>query len=121
MDGKSGDTADLTINGATAAPGKNTSTATGATGTQTDTTNTATATVGAGGTVNLAEVLGTSNAGAYTVSNFTCTSGTLNWTAGAKTATLTAPNSGSVTCTVTNTRTTVTVNLQKSWVERRNW
>ena len=112
VNGSNGDTTALTINGANT----KTSTSNGTVGTQTDTANVSTASVAPGSTVSLAEVLGASNVGAYSVSGFTCTGATISWTSGAKTATFTAPASGAVTCTVTNTRTTSSVTFQKAWV-----
>ena len=66
--------------------------------------------------MTVAELLGASNTGTYTVTNFVCSGAPISWTTGAPNGSFTAPASGSVTCTVTNTRTTVTVNLQKTWI-----
>src|SRR5690606_27669527 len=76
---------------------------------------TATDTVPSGSTVNLSEALGAGNTGTYTVSDFTCTGAAISWVDGASTASFTAPSSGTVTCTVTNTRKSTTLILQKTW------
>ncbi|MEE2524471.1 DUF11 domain-containing protein [Pseudarthrobacter sp. J47] len=109
-----GDTADLDITatlGQTPADGA-TSTADG-TAQFTDTTNVVTANVLSGETIQLAEVLGAANIGAYT-SSLSCNAGPS--TAGT-TGSYTMPKTAApVTCTFTNNRTSVELVLEKEWI-----
>ncbi|MEE2569546.1 DUF11 domain-containing protein [Pseudarthrobacter sp. J64] len=113
-----GDTADLDITatlGQTPADGA-TSTADGA-AQFTDTTNVVTANVLSGETVQLAEVLGAGNVGAYS-SSLSCNAAGLDpeptpGTTGSYTMPKTA---APVTCTFTNNRTSVELVLEKEWI-----
>jgi hypothetical protein len=117
LNGSAGDTAGLSINGATTAPGFATSTATGS-AVFTDATHQATAAVEPGSRVNLAETLGASNTGTYT-STIGCDNAILTPAQPGTSASFTMPAganaSTTVTCTVTNTRRQATLTLEKVW------
>ncbi len=112
-----GDTAALTITGSDAATfGSATSTATGAAGSATDTVNRATAVIFSGGTVDLAEDLGAGNTGSYT-SLIVCDQPGLTPDPDGQGGSYTVPETPiAVTCTITNTRTSAVLTLQKTWV-----
>lgn len=115
LNGAEGDTAGLSIDGATVAPGFATSTASGLPD-FTDTTNRATAVIEPGAAVALAETLG-ENTGTYT-STIGCDRGVLDPVPG-RTGSFTMPPgfgaADTVTCTFTNTRTQATLELTKVW------
>jgi hypothetical protein len=111
VNGVSGDKADLAINGATASPGKATSTANGTAGSWTDTTNVATALPTAGSTVSVAETLASANVGKYT-SALACVDGNNNAVTVTNGA-FTMP-SAAVVCTFTNTGVKPTVAVWKT-------
>ena len=114
VDGATDDTADLSVTGADV--GSATSTATGAAGSETDTDNQADARVFSGETVDLAEVLGAGNTGSYT-SAIACDQPGLDPDANGQGGTFTVPATPvPVTCTITNTRTSAVLILQKEWV-----
>jgi hypothetical protein len=116
VNGSTGDTADLSVNGATTGAGFATSTASGGTGSETDTANQATAPVLSGESVDLAETLGSTNLGSYT-SAISCDQPGLTPDGDGQGGTYTVPATPSaVTCTITNTRTSATLILQKTWV-----
>jgi hypothetical protein len=98
-----------------AAPATALSTATGANGSETDTTNTATAPIFSGETITLLEGVPPDahvNSGTYS-SSLSCTNST---TATGRTGSFTVPAAPvDVTCTFTNTRTSATLRLQKTW------
>ena len=114
--GASGDTAALTVSGSDAGTtGSATSTATGALGSQTDTVNQATATIFSGETVTLAEVLGAGNTGSY-ASVIACDQGGLTPNPDGRGGTFAVPATPvGATCTITNTRTSAPLILQKNW------
>ena len=116
VDGAGGDTADLDITarlGQDPADG-NTSTSGGVIGTETDDTDVVTATVLSGETVDLDEVLGAGNTGAY---DSTLACGQDEATVGTS-GTYTMPKDPEpVTCTFTNTRTRVDLVVDKEWVD----
>ena len=114
VDGAQGDATTLSATGSTGGPQTATSTV-GTTPTFTDTGNMVTVPVFSGATVPLSEVLGSNNKGGYTTTA-TCSDGTtisLTGLAGSYTMPQTPAN---VTCTVTNTRTSATVTVSKTWV-----
>lgn len=109
VNGSAGDTASLSVTGGTSAL----STAAG--GNQTDTTHTVTVTVLEGQTVSLGETVGADNTGSYTAS-LACTQPGLSYTPGQLSGTYTMPLAAAdVTCTLTNTRTSATLVLNKVW------
>ena len=113
-----GDTARLSIAGSDAGTiGSATSTATGAAGSETDAVNQAVASIFSGETVSLVEDLGATNTGSYT-SQIACSpSGGLTPGEGGQGGTYQVPATPTpVTCTITNTRTSATMTLQKDWV-----
>lgn len=114
VNGYAGDSTALSVGGSAAATQTGGSTAAGTAGTQTDSSHAVSYTALSGDSIALSETLGASNHGAYRVSDFGCTGGTINWSQGAS-ATVTAPGSGTVTCTVTNERTSTTLTLKKHW------
>ncbi len=115
--GAAGDTAALAVSGSgPATSGSATSTSTGAAGSATDTVNRATATIFSGQMVNLAETLGAGNTGAYT-SQITCDQPVLDPDDDGRGGIYTVPDTPvAVTCTITNTRTSAVLTLQKTWV-----
>ena len=117
VNGSDGDTARLSLNGATTAPGLATSTANGQPD-FTDTLNQATTAVEPGSQVNLAETLGSGNKGTYT-STIGCDNGVLTPPQAGGSGSFTMPPnanaSTTVTCTVTNTRQQATMTLTKVW------
>ena len=117
VNGAAGDTAALAVSGSgPATSGSATSTATGAAGSETDTVNRATATVFSGQTVNLAETLGAGNTGSYT-SQIACDQTGLTPDGDGQGGSYLVPGTPvAVTCTITNTRTSATLILQKTWV-----
>ena len=116
VNGAQDDTADLSITGGVTAPATATSTASGASGTEVDTANAATANGLSGETVQVAEVLGSGNAGTYT-SAWACLAGEQPVGSGTGVSgTFTMPDVP-VVCTLTNTRTTYQVTLQKEWID----
>ena len=114
VNGADGDTADLSVTGADV--GSATSTATGAAGSEIDGDNRADARVFSGETVSLAEVLGTDNTGSYT-SEITCDQPGLTPDADGRGGSFAVPATPQpVTCTISNTRTSAVLVLQKEWV-----
>nr|WP_300151336.1 SpaA isopeptide-forming pilin-related protein [Propionicimonas sp.] len=111
VNGVSGDSADLVVNGATASPGRATSTSNGNLGSWTDSGNLATATPAAGDLVSVQEVLPSTNRGTYT-SRLTCVDGNSAevTVSGGR---FTMPST-SVTCTFTNTAVKPTIALWKT-------
>jgi len=115
VDGATHDTAFLSLDRATTGRRTATSVATGAAGPYEDTTNEATATVLSGGDTVLAEVLG--GVGSYDV-DLVCSAPGLAYTGGDTTGTYTAPAVATdVVCAFTNTRTSATLTLRKTWVD----
>lgn len=121
--GASGDTAELSIDGTN--DDSDTSSSSGAPGTEVDAVNVASITIFEDETVNLSELLGVGNTGSYDAS-LACASSDgeldsiLTYTAGELSGSLTLDpdDSGStVVCTFTNTRETVTLNLDKQWID----
>jgi len=117
VNGSSGDTARLSINGATTGFGSSTSTA-NAQPDFIDTTHRATAEVEPGSTVNLAETLGTANTGTY-ASTIGCDNGILTPPQAGTAGSFTMPNSAgagtTITCTAINTRNQATMTFTKVW------
>jgi LPXTG-motif cell wall-anchored protein len=117
VNGSRGDTARLSINGATTGFGTATSTA-NVLPDVIDTTHQATADVEPGSTVNLAESLGTANTGTY-ASTIGCDNGILTPPQAGTAGSFTMPNSAGagtiVTCTATNTRNQSTMTFTKDW------
>ena len=117
MNGAAGDVAQLAIS--TPAPGtpaSATSTATGVPGSEIDTVDQATTTVFSGQTVDLGEVLDAVNTGSYTA-QIACDQPGLSPDADGQGGTYQVPAAPlAATCTITNTRTTATLILQKPWV-----
>jgi LPXTG-motif cell wall-anchored protein len=117
VNGSRGDTARLSINGATTGFGTATSTA-NVLPDFIDTTHQATADVEPGSTVNLAESLGTANTGTY-ASTIGCDNGILTPPQAGTAGSFTMPNSAGagtiVTCTATNTRNQSTMTFTKDW------
>jgi hypothetical protein len=121
VNGAGGDQAALLITGTQpppllrAASASATSVATGANGSETDTTNVATAPIFSGETVTLLEGVpadGHVNIGTYS-SSLSCTNST---TATGRIGSFIVPAvPANVTCTFTNTRTSATLRLQKTW------
>ena len=117
VNGAVGDAAGLAIAvPAPGAPAAAVSTASGATGSETDTAHQATATVFSGQTIALAEVLAADNTGTYT-SQIVCDQPGLTPMDDGRGGTYEVPAAPvAVTCTVTNTRTSASLILQKEWV-----
>jgi len=120
INGAAGDTADLAISGTDPTIADTaTSTATGATGAEIDVTNVASTPIFSGQTVNLDETLGLSNTGIYT-SALTCDNNINPITTGGGTSgAFDVPGilpTMPITCTFTNSRRPVTVNLTKTWI-----
>jgi hypothetical protein len=117
VNGALNDAAGLAIaNPAPGTPAAAVSTASGAAGSETDTAHQAATTVLSGETVGLAEVLGAGNTGTYT-SQLTCDQPGLTPTGDGRTGTYLVPATPlAVTCTITNTRTSAGLILQKTWV-----
>jgi len=118
VDGAAGDRSTLSIGGSNpaTAQGPNStqvSTSLGSPGPDPDTRDLASAPIFAGETIDLSETLARGNTGAY-ASHFSCDNGV---SANGTTATFTVPATPTlVRCIVTNTRTSATVTLQKTWV-----
>ena len=120
VDGAAGDQAGLVISGSDpATAGSAVSTATGAAGSEIDTGNRATATIFSGETVTVNEDLppsGQTNTGSYT-STITCDELGIRLGRGGQAASGVVPDDPvPVLCTVTNTRTSASLVLQKAWV-----
>ena len=117
VDGAAGDTADLSIAASGPATSASaTSTAAGVAGMQIDSVNQASASIFSGATVDVAEVLGTANTGSYT-SQIVCDQPGLTANGNGQRGTFQVPDTpAAVTCTITNTRTSVPLTLQKTWV-----
>ncbi|HKE71996.1 MAG TPA: hypothetical protein VKB57_00165 [Acidimicrobiales bacterium] len=114
VDGADGDQAGLSVAGTDpSTAGEAISTATGAAGSETDGDNQVTTTIFSGGTVTLREGLDPTNTGTYTAA-LDCDNDT---TATGTTGSFTVPDEPvDVVCTFSNTRTSATLTLQKTWV-----
>ncbi len=120
VNGAAGDQAGLTVSGSNpATSGSATSTATGAAGSEIDSVNQATATVFSGQAVGLDEALAAGNTGSYT-SQIVCDQPGLTPDGDGQGGCFLVPATPlAVTCTVTNTRTSASLILQKAVGERR--
>jgi hypothetical protein len=118
VDGAAGDAADLSVSGSEpGTAGTATSRATGTAGSETDTVNSVTEPIYSGETVDLVENLSGDNTGSYR-SDITCSPGE-GFTPGdgGQGGSYQVPaDPGPVTCTITNTRTSASLVLQKRWV-----
>ena len=114
VNGATGDTADLSIDGATSGSGFATATVpAGGTGLSIDK---AAVTLLSGDTVDLAEQLAPGNTGSYT-SQITCNRPGLTADADGRGGSFQVPATPeAVTCTVTNSRTAASLVLRKTWV-----
>ncbi len=120
INGAAGDQAGLVISGSNpATSGSAVSTATGAAGAEIDTANRATATIFSGETVTVNEDLpptGQTNTGSY-ISTISCDELGVTVGRGGQAASGVVPDEPvPVLCTVTNTRTSANLILQKMWV-----
>ncbi len=112
------DTATLSVSGSEMGTADSaTSTASGVSGSETDTVNRASVTAFSGDSLSLAEALGTTNIGTYTA-HISCDQPGLTPNGDGQGGTFDVPASpDTVTCTITNTRTSATMILQKTWVD----
>ena len=113
VNGHSGDTADLAIDGIN--DGSATSTATSTLDTVTDTAHAATITAYAGETVTLNETV---TPGANYTSSLDCGAHAITYSAGARTGSIAiapADAASTVTCTYTNTRKSALLTVEKTW------
>jgi len=118
VNGAAGDIAGLTITGSDpGTSGSATSTATGAVVSETDTVNQAAATIFSGATVDLVEALGAGNTGSYS-SQIACSpaDGFTPGQGGQGGRYQVPATPVEVICTVTNTRTSTSLILQKTWM-----
>jgi hypothetical protein len=113
VDGIAGDQAVLSVGGGTPDPAQATSTASGATGSELDSANTATSTVRSGDRVTVGEGLPGVPASRYRTS-LLCVSGGQGVAVDANGG-FTMPK-GSVTCTLTNSRSVNPLIVRKTWV-----
>ncbi|MCL2542846.1 MAG: class F sortase [Nocardioidaceae bacterium] len=117
VNGAAGDTADLSLDHATTAPGSATSTA-GGQPDLVDTAHQASEEVEPGSTVALGETLGAANTGTYD-SALACDAGAVTSAPDGRSGSVQVPATAGagdvVTCTATNTRTSAQLSLTKVW------